>query len=135
MRYLFLLAWINGSESCCGPTNVDGSNDLLPEYLKGNEEIFALRVDAPTEYLAGRLGYAEAFHENYTGYDTVSTLVEIDGVEVTDNDELKLIGMEEYVKWKGKWYPRSKVEKSEVKHNHLEVYCPDTCPACRNGKD
>jgi hypothetical protein len=72
--YLFLLAWVDGSEGASGdPTNVHGQDDLLPEYQKGSEYIFALYIRAPNEGVASNYGYARAFHENYTGYDTVST--------------------------------------------------------------
>lgn len=93
-RYLFLLSWVHGSESAENngvTTYVHKQEDLLPEYGKNNEEVFALRIVAPNEDVACNFGYAEAFHENYTGYDTVSICVEIDGTIVGNLEETKLI--------------------------------------------
>jgi hypothetical protein len=90
-KYLFLLAWFEGSEGAGGdPTNVHSIDDLLPEYKKGNQYIFALRIEAINEEVASKYGYARAFHENYTGHDTTSTYMEIDGVDVPDNEDTPL---------------------------------------------
>lgn len=91
-KYLFLLAWVQDSEGASGDdTNVNTADDLLPEYKLGSEYVFAYRIIAPNSQVAGHYGYAKAFHENYTGYDTVSTYMEIDGVDVPDNEETPLI--------------------------------------------
>jgi hypothetical protein len=86
-KYLFLLAWVEGSDSASGDaTGVFDQKDLLPEYIKGNEYVFAVRIVAPNIDLAANFGYTEAFHENYTGYDTVSNIFEIDGKSVPDKE-------------------------------------------------
>lgn len=93
-RYLFLLAWIDGSDGAGGdPTGVSEQDDLLPEYQNGSHYVFALRVEAINEEVASMYGYAKAFHENYTGHDTLSTCLVIDGVDILDNDETPLESM------------------------------------------
>jgi len=80
-KYLFLLAWVEGSDSASGdPTNVHQQKDLWTEYQRGSEYVFALVIQAPNEEVAEAVGYARAFHDNYTGYDTVSTLILLDEV-------------------------------------------------------
>jgi hypothetical protein len=91
-KYLFLLAWFDGSDGAGGdPTGVHKQGDLLPEYKRVNEHVFALRVEAPNEEIASAFGYARAFHENYTGHDTTSTCILIDGVEVPDDAGIPLV--------------------------------------------
>jgi hypothetical protein len=75
-NYLFLIAWIHGSETAPEDTHVHDQDDLLPEYLKGNEEVFALLITAPNEEVAACIGYKEAFFQNYTAYDSLSFLEE-----------------------------------------------------------
>jgi hypothetical protein len=76
--FLFLLAWAEGSDSAGGElTNINSQDDLLPEYQKGNEHIFALVIRSAYEEVAEKYGYAKAFHDNYTGEDSVSNLIEI----------------------------------------------------------
>lgn len=89
-RYLFLMAWVVGSEGAYGDaTRVHSQSDLMPEYLKGNEHIFAVEiVDGcnpfnwecvlPPVDIAYALGCKEAFDNNYTAYDTVSVIDELD---------------------------------------------------------
>src|ERR1700677_1519072 len=90
--YLFLLAWCDGSDSACGEaTGVDSQDDLLPEYRKGNEHIFALYIAAPNEGLAADAGYSRAFHENYTGYDSVSTCFCTEEMNINNVRETPLI--------------------------------------------
>lgn len=93
-KYLFLLAWVSGSESGSGDdTRVHNQNDLLSEYVLGNEYIFALRIEAPNMEMASTYGYAEAFHDNYTGEDTTSNCFLIDGTNVPDNEGTLLISV------------------------------------------
>ena len=93
-KYLFLLAWMDGSDGAGGdPTSVEEQDDLLLEYENGSEYVFALRIEAINEEVASKYGYAAAFHENYTGHDTLSTCLEIDGHVVLDNDETPLMSM------------------------------------------
>ena len=85
--YLFLLAWVEGSDSASGEkTKVHSHKDLYPQYNKGNEHIFALVITAPNEKIAYLAGYAEAFHENYTGCDSTSTVLVIDGKKVKEKE-------------------------------------------------
>lgn len=98
-RYLFLLAWVEGSDSSADePTGIHDQDDLLPEYKKGNEHVFAVEIRLPqismNEFIdyeiAKRYGYAEAFFNNYTAHDSVSTLEEIDDTFVHP-DKIKVI--------------------------------------------
>jgi hypothetical protein len=78
--YLFLIGWVEGSDSSGGEsTSINEHTNLLPEYLKGNEHVFAVLINgARSETEAENYGYKEAFFQNYTAYDTVSDLIEID---------------------------------------------------------
>jgi hypothetical protein len=77
-RYLFLLAWMEGSDSSNGdPTGVFSQDDLLKEFRNGNEYIFAVEVHSHSEDEAATIGYRDAFFENYTAYDSLSTVEEI----------------------------------------------------------
>lgn len=82
-RFLFLLAWISGSdgeEDAFGPdehTKVNSQEDLTTEFFGGNETIFAVEIFAPNTTTADALGYKEAFFDNYTCYDTLSICREI----------------------------------------------------------
>lgn len=75
--YLFLLAWVQDSDSMDEDTNVYGPEDLFKEFENGNEQVFAVFVKAPNEDIANAFGLAGAFHENYTGMDSVSTCIEV----------------------------------------------------------
>jgi hypothetical protein len=79
VRYLFLCAWVQGSPSAEDnqvDTGIFSSDDLLPAFQAGEEEILSVIVEgAPNEEEAATHGYAKAFHENYTGYDTVSIVI------------------------------------------------------------
>jgi len=78
-RYLFLLAWVSGSEGACGEeTHIYESDDLYPQYTLGSDNIFAVEIWAPSDKIAWALGYQEAFFNNFTANDSVSDLVEID---------------------------------------------------------
>lgn len=78
-RYLFLLAWAEGSDSACGDkTRVHERLDLYPEFMKGNEFIFAVDIHAPNKDIATAFGFQAAFHENYTACDSASICIEID---------------------------------------------------------
>jgi hypothetical protein len=90
--YLFLLAWVDGSEGAGGDdTNVDDQDDLLPEYNKGSEHVFALYIAAPNETIARDVGYSRAFHDNYTGYNTVSICFSVECIEQNNNQNTPLI--------------------------------------------
>lgn len=76
-HYLFLMAWIQGSESAFDvDTEVRKQEDLLIQLNKGNENIFAVHLTADagiSESLLMALGYKEAFFAGYTSQDTLST--------------------------------------------------------------
>lgn len=75
--YLFLLAWIQGSDSADGEeTNVNKQSDLLPEFLAGNDSIFAREIVAPNKDVANVFGSAAAFHDNYTGANSLSVCLD-----------------------------------------------------------
>ena len=98
--YLFLLAWVDGSEGAQNvgvDTNIHSSDDLLPEYNKCKKQvqfgeyIFARYIVAPNEKVAEAFGYSQAFHENFTGYNTVSTCFSVDCIEQNNNQNTPLI--------------------------------------------
>lgn len=65
-RYLFLIAWFEGSDS------LEAENDLLPRFEAGETEMFSVLVMAPSLHVATAYGCERAFHENFTGFNTVS---------------------------------------------------------------
>lgn len=91
-KFLFLLAWVEGSDSADEDTGVHQQSDLLPQYQAGNEHVFALVINVPNSGnetdIAATYGYAAAFHDNYTGYDTVSVCLEnADEFEIQEDTE------------------------------------------------
>lgn len=92
--FLFLLAWCEGSDSCDDDTNVRSQSDLMPEYLKGNEAIFALEIKGDiTVETAQKWGYTEAFFNNYTAHDSVSECVEIPGGTIHPREIKSVVAM------------------------------------------
>jgi len=87
-RFLFLLAWVAGSDSEADNlepgehTRVKKQSDLREQFDKGNEHILALEIWASNENIAAALGYKEAFMDNYTAHDSVSSCEEILTTEV-----------------------------------------------------
>lgn len=77
-RYLFLLAWIDGSDSACGEnTKVHCQEDLTEQFDNGNENVFAVDIHASNADIASAYGYKMAFFNNYTAYDSLSVLVRV----------------------------------------------------------
>ena|SRR5665213_392361 len=86
-QYLFLLSWIHGSASAGGDkTGVRKQEDLYLQFSKGNKHIFAVVISMPDlgreplmkhMDIAAKIGYAEAFHNNYTGHDTFSDIFDL----------------------------------------------------------
>lgn len=81
-RYLFLLAWVAGSDGekeniAHGSTNVRVREDLKKEYRSHNEHIFALEISAPNYTFATAIGFQMAFLTGYTVYNTLSYCEEI----------------------------------------------------------
>jgi hypothetical protein len=78
-RFLFLLAWMHGSEGAenngTPETKVNKQEDLIKQFKKGNENVFAVEVFAPSQDIANAIGCREAFHDNFTGYDTLSIIM------------------------------------------------------------
>lgn len=78
-RYLFLTAWLEGSDSAGGElTQVHVQDDLWTQYLSNNPHIFAVEVLADSIDIANVYGRAKAWSDNYTAYDTVSVVVKLD---------------------------------------------------------
>lgn len=76
MQYLFLLSWRQGSDSTAGEnTNVHCQDDLLAQFLAKNDNIFALLIENASEDVANAIGCQKAFFDNYTAYDSVSTII------------------------------------------------------------
>jgi len=82
-RFLFLLAWASGSDGEADNlepgehTRVEKQSDLREQFDKGNENILALEIWASNEEIAAAFGYKEAFMNNYTAHDSVSSCEEI----------------------------------------------------------
>ena len=77
-RYLFLLAWMHGSDSASDdPTNVYSQDDLRKQFDLGNEYIFAVDIHASSADIAAAYGYKLAFFNNYMAYDSLSVLIRI----------------------------------------------------------
>lgn len=75
-RYLFLLSWVEGSDSAGGEsTGIHEPHDLLPQHLNGNKHVFAVEIQADSEEIATVYGRAAAWHDNYTAYDSVTDVV------------------------------------------------------------
>lgn len=88
-NYLFLMAWIDGSESALEDNGVRQQEDLLVAFNAGNDNIFSLLItseDYVPECMLDAMAYKEAFHANYTAHDSLSMMVEI-----TDPDFLKQV--------------------------------------------
>lgn len=78
MQYLFLTAWVEGSDSASGEmTGVNDQADLLVQYWLNNEHIFAVVIIANSIEVAEVYGRAQAWSSNYTAHDTVSNVVEL----------------------------------------------------------
>jgi len=78
-QYLYLIAWAAFSPSSGDQdTQVYSQADLLPQYLAGNEWIFAVKINVSfgdnsiSDEIAAKCGDAEAFHHNYTAWDSTS---------------------------------------------------------------
>lgn len=83
-RFLFLVAWVEGTESAAfmdaGDTNVHENEDLLTEYKDGNESVLAVEIFAPNSDVAAAIGWRHAITEeagSYTLDDTLSDVIEI----------------------------------------------------------
>jgi len=77
-KFLFLLCWIDGSDSACGEaTGVHNSEDLFPLFELGNDYIFNVIITAENAHVANFIGKGAAFDDGYTSPDTVSVVIEI----------------------------------------------------------
>lgn len=86
-KYLFLVAWIHGSDSSFGlpETHVHKQEDLLKQWQANNDQVLAILVsNAPNEKIAEGLGYREAFFQNYTAHDSLSQVIELSVDEFVD---------------------------------------------------
>jgi hypothetical protein len=76
-RYLFLLAWLEGSDSAGGDlTGINKTDDLYPQFVAGNDYILAVDIIAPNDEIAMAFGFWTAFRNNYTALDSCSDLIE-----------------------------------------------------------
>ena len=82
-RYLFLAAWVEGSESSIGSNGVHSQADLMPRFQAGEEDMISLVIEgAPNEKVAEAFAYRECWHENMTAHDSVSDMIELDDTNV-----------------------------------------------------
>lgn len=80
-RFLFLCAWIHGSDSSFGlpETHVHKQEDLLKQWQANNDQVLAVVVsNASNGAIAEALGCREAFYQNYTAHDSLSQVIELD---------------------------------------------------------
>lgn len=105
-RFLFLLAWMHGSEGAedsgipDGKTKVHKQGDLLKQFKKDNDNVFAVEVFAPNQDIANAIGCREAFHENFTGYDTLSTTIVLTNEKIRANVPCFIVEADAIVKRK-----------------------------------
>jgi hypothetical protein len=81
--YLYLLAWVSGSDGACGEdNNIHSQDDLLPQYLACNVDVFAIKINIPFadrgKTIACKYGDSAAFHNGYTSNDTTSICISVD---------------------------------------------------------
>ena len=87
-NYLFLIAWMENSDTAIDlpdelyPFGVETQEDLLPEFKRGNKNVFAVLIKfvhhlagADLGEMASALGYKEAFFHNYTAHDSLSVVL------------------------------------------------------------
>jgi hypothetical protein len=92
-KFLFLIGWVSGSDSACGDiTDINDQNDLIPEFRRGNEHVFAVVLIAPNDNIAAIGGYKESFFEGYTAHDTVSVVEALDPNEKTHH-KIKIVDL------------------------------------------
>lgn len=81
-RYLFLAAWVDGSESSYSHIGVSSPDDLLPCFEAGagcDDGFIVLVIEgAPNEKVALAYGRAECWNKNMTAHDSVSDMIELD---------------------------------------------------------
>lgn len=83
-RYLFLAAWVEGSDSAFDNNNgyngVNSQHDLIPCFLaKRDDNLIAVIIEgAPNDEVASTYGRAECWHHNMTAHDSVSLSIELD---------------------------------------------------------
>lgn len=74
-KYRFYIAWLAFSGSACGEdTKVNRVEDLVPQFKDGNENVNTYEFEAVDDKAALDKSYAWAFHNNFTGEDTVTDL-------------------------------------------------------------
>ena len=79
-KFLFLIAWVDGSDSDDVGTEINEKKDLLPGWLNRNQHINGWEIEADEPYEAENEGYRKAFFANFTAHDSVSDVYEwIDG--------------------------------------------------------
>lgn len=83
-RYLFLIAWMDGSDGACGAhTGIHSQNDLHPQYEADNEDVTGWEIEADNPEVAYDKGYRKAFFENFTAQDTFTVVIDLEtGEEV-----------------------------------------------------
>ena len=82
-KFLFLIAWVDGSDSDHHNNDYHGSgtgihkqDDLLPGWLNHNENVSSWELEAHEPNDATNEGYREAFFANFTACDSVTALYE-----------------------------------------------------------
>lgn len=87
LTFLFLLAWVDGSDSAGGEsTKVHEQSDLYLQFKQKNEHVFALIIKAPNATVAKAFGYSTAFFNDYTAHDSVSICMNISNEEYYELD-------------------------------------------------
>ena len=85
-RYLFLIY------STDEDTGVWSKEDLYPQFVEHNKNVYVVEIFAPSEKIAWALGHQKAFLANYQNANSVCNLVEIDWSDKTDGYHQHSIG-------------------------------------------
>ena len=76
-KFLFLIAWIDGSDADdVAGTGIHKQDDLLPGWLNHNENVNGWELEAHEPNDAMNEGYSKCFFANFTAHDSVSAIYE-----------------------------------------------------------
>ena len=94
-RYLFLAAWVEGSESSIVSNGVHTQADLLPRFQAGETEMISLVIEAPNETVAEAFAYRECWNANMTAHDSVSIIIELTNNDLITCDKIIKVDCQE----------------------------------------
>jgi len=65
-------------------TGIWKKEDLYPAFVRRNRDIYAVEIHAPSNQIAWALGREKAFLANYTSFESVCDLIEIDFLDIQE---------------------------------------------------